>query len=273
MEKRNIKNIDIYELDFLSSRVISMEKNLPEEIKSRYGRVYYKINEKMSDNLLQLDFQDKKVLSVLASSDQMLMLKSLDAKQVDVFDTNRLTLYYYFLRKWSIKYDNKLYPDIYNNNSILRLTRKVRPETELEAKALVFFESHLRAQTEIEKLFYDVEKEQDGDSLLETAKQAKKLVEEDPTFYEFNLFEHIDTDKTYDYIYISNILEWARGDITKLKIAEENLDKLTGLTGTVICTNLVSRDNSSLMIERRIFKNSFERYDFKDQKGYVYTKS
>ncbi len=266
------KNIDPYELDYLASRVLSMEKSLPEELKTSYARIYYKINEKMSDNLLSLDFQDKKVLSVLASSDQMLMIKSLEASHVDVFDTNRLTIYYYYLRKWSIKYDNKLYPNIYDNNYILRLLRKVKPESELEKKALVFFRRHLRDQTELEKLFYDIEREQEGDSLLTTAKQARPLVEEDPTFYNFNLFENIGLSNTYDYIYISNILEWARGDISKLKIAKENLDRLSGSNGTIICSNLVNRDNSSLMIERRIFSSSFERYDFENQRGYVYTK-
>jgi len=45
-------DIDINKLDYLASRVISMEKNLPKEIQGNYGQMYFKVNEKMADNIL-----------------------------------------------------------------------------------------------------------------------------------------------------------------------------------------------------------------------------
>ena len=86
---------DIYFKDYLSSRVIMDGK-----IIAGYDKVYYQINEDINDVLLGEDFTDKDVLSVLASADQYFMFKALDAKKVDSFDFNRLTMYYYFLRKY-----------------------------------------------------------------------------------------------------------------------------------------------------------------------------
>ena len=176
-------DIDINKLDYLASRVISMEKNLPKEIQGNYGQMYFKVNEKMADNILSFDYQDKSVLTVLSSSDQMLMLKSLEASEVDVFDVNRLTIYYYYLRRWSIKYNNELYPNIYNNNHLLRLIKKVKPETELEANAVKFYLRHIKEGTELDKLFYDIDRQTKGDSLITTARQAAPYVEKEPTFY------------------------------------------------------------------------------------------
>ena len=265
-------DIDINKLDYLASRVISMEKNLPKEIQGNYGQMYFKVNEKMADNILSFDYQDKSVLTVLSSSDQMLMLKSLEASEVDVFDVNRLTIYYYYLRRWSIKYNNELYPNIYNNNHLLRLIKKVKPETELEANAVKFYLRHIKEGTELDKLFYDIDRQTKGDSLITTARQASPYVEKEPTFYIFNLFEDVDLDKTYDYIYISNILEWAQENRKKLMVAKENLEKLTNNNGIVICSNLNNRDENAIKKEKRIFNSSFERYDFEDKRGYVYKK-
>ena len=265
-------DIDINKLDYLASRVISMEKNLPKEIQGNYGQMYFKVNEKMADNILSFDYQDKSVLTVLSSSDQMLMLKSLEASEVDVFDVNRLTIYYYYLRRWSIKYNNELYPNIYNNNHLLRLIKKVKPETELEANAVKFYLRHIKEGTELDKLFYDIDRQTKGDALITTARQAAPYVEKEPTFYIFNLFEDVDLDKTYDYIYISNILEWAQENRKKLMVAKENLEKLTNNNGIVICSNLNNRDENAIKKEKRIFNSSFERYDFEDKRGYVYKK-
>ena len=59
-------DIDINKLDYLASRVISMEKNLPKEIQGNYGQMYFKVNEKMADNILSFDYQDKSVLTVIS---------------------------------------------------------------------------------------------------------------------------------------------------------------------------------------------------------------
>ena len=143
---------DIYFKDYLASRVIMDDK-----IIAGYDKVYYQINEDISDVLLGEDFTDKDVLSVLASADQYFMFKALDAKKVDSFDFNRLTMYYYFLRKWSIKYNNDVYPDIfYDDSYVENLLEKVEVSSDLEKKALDFFKRHVSNGSDFSKLFYDV---------------------------------------------------------------------------------------------------------------------
>ena len=50
------------------------------------------------------------MLSVLASSDQVLSCYYCKAKSIDTFDKVLLTLFYYYLRKWVILYQNQFYP-------------------------------------------------------------------------------------------------------------------------------------------------------------------
>ena len=74
-------NKDIFLKDYLASRIIIDGKDV-----NGYGLVYYKNNEKIIDDLLSIDFENKDVLSVLSSSDQLLMFRVLESKKVDTFD-------------------------------------------------------------------------------------------------------------------------------------------------------------------------------------------
>ena len=89
---------DIYTKDYLVSRLISMGKTV-----DGYCKLYYQANENLVD-FLDVDFASKDVFSVLASSDQVLTARYLDAHKVDAFDFNRLTLNYFYLRIWSLQY-------------------------------------------------------------------------------------------------------------------------------------------------------------------------
>lgn len=260
--------IDIYYKDYLASRIIMSGKNV-----LGYDKVYYKINEDMVDEILSLDYSNKDVLTVLGSSDQVLMFRALDAKKVDAFDFNRLTMYYYYLRKWSIKYMNSLYP-ILNNNWINLLLSKIKVTSKNEEKALIFFKEHLKNGSDFNNFFYDIISQPEGASLFTDAKMAEKFVNNDLTFFNLDLFKN-DSDliiDKYDYIYISNILDWARNDDKKIKIAEENLYSYLKDGGFVICSNLVNRNISSFSMERKIFKNNFEFCRFPNSRGYFYKK-
>lgn len=259
---------DIYFKDYLASRIIMSGKNV-----DGYDRVYYRINEDMIDEFLSIDFSDKDVLSVLASSDQVFMFRALDAKKVDTFDFNRLTMYYYFLRKWSIKYMNSLYP-ILNNNWINTLLSKVKVSSENEKKALLFFKKHLKNRSDFNNFFYDIDSQPEGASLFTNAKMANNFVDDDLTFFNLNLFKensYLIFNK-YDYIYISNILDWARNNEEKMKIAKDNLVSYLKSNGLIICSNLVNRDISSFSVERKIFEEEFEFHEFPNSRGYVYKK-
>ena len=86
-----------------------------------YDKVYYSTNEQIESLFSSFDFKDKNVLSVLSSGDQALYFLYNGAKRVDVFDQNKLTKYYYFLRLWCIKYLDELYPPSLNKEYIRKI--------------------------------------------------------------------------------------------------------------------------------------------------------
>ena len=244
--------------DYLVSRLITMNKEV-----NGYGKIYYQANENLVD-YLDVDFADKKVLSVLASSDQVLTARFLDASKVDSFDFNRLTFYYYYLRIWSIKYGNSLYPNIYNNRKLLELLKQVKPSSEEELRALQFFKKHVYDNSYLPNLFYDIDKQPEGKTLYTKPEELLDYIDEPLTFYHLDLFKPFELQDTYDILLISNILEWARGDKTRLQIAKDNISRLLPKNGTVICSNLINR---SLTEEEHIFSDTF---DF-NKKGQTYT--
>ena len=58
-----------------------------------YGKLYINTNEPIRDVLSICDFNNKKVLTVLASSDQLLAISELNPSTIDTFDINILTKY------------------------------------------------------------------------------------------------------------------------------------------------------------------------------------
>lgn len=63
------------------------------------GKIYRNTNEDLSKIITKQDIKGKTILSVLASSDQVLSCYYLGAKSVDTFDSNKLTLLLFFLKK------------------------------------------------------------------------------------------------------------------------------------------------------------------------------
>lgn len=265
-----MKNIDIYERDYLASRAIINGYDLKQY---GYDYVYYKNNEKILDDILSYSYDDKDILSVLSSSDQVLTFRALGAHKVDTFDFNRLTIYYYYLRKWAIKYMKDLYPNIYDNNYIKLLLSKVKASDELEIKALCFFKKHIKENSNLVKLFYNIDLQPEGESAFKDASMVRKFIDDKLVFNNLNLFSKDNNiNNTYDYIFISNILEWARGDINKLKIARDNLSRQLNNNGIILCTKLVNRKNTDINSEKEIFNSDFVYNEAIDNKLYTYTK-
>ena len=249
---------NIYTKDYLVSRLITMNKEVP-----GYSKVYYQANENLVD-YLDTDFYDKDVFSVLASSDQVFTARFLDAKTVDSFDFNRLTLYYYYLRVWSIKYANELYPLVLNGNKWLNhLLHLVKPSSEQEQRALEFFKQHIKDHSNLYNLFYNIEAQPEGKVLYSKPEELKGCIEQPLEFFHLDMFKQIELERTYDILLLSNILDWARNDQSKLRIVKENIDRLLRPNGIVICSNLVNRNLSP---EKEIFSE----YSF-NQTGRTYT--
>ena len=259
---------DIYLKDYLASRVISFNKTLESP---EYGKIFYECNEDLVDTLKEIEFKEKEVLSVLASSDQVFTARYLKAKKVDAFDKNRLTLYYYYLRLWTIKYRNELYPKVLNNSNWLKiLLKEVKPETEMEQRAYHFFQKHIEDKTVLRNLFYDTDMQPIGRTLYQNAKDLKDCLDSKIDFYSFDLFEESKLPKKYDIILISNILEWSRNDQNKLQTAASNLNNLVKKDGIVACSSLIFRKKEQLEKEKEIFSPYFEQE--KKEYSYVYHK-
>jgi hypothetical protein len=201
----------------------------------------------------------------------MLTAHYLDAKQVDTFDKNRLTMYYYYLRKWSIEYRRELYPNILEDNNWLKeLLKDVKPKTEMEQRALLFFRKHVQDKTKIRALFFKDEYQQKGATLFQTAKDLEDCFSEDLRFRNINLFVPLGEMEQYDIVLISNVLDWAKEDKDLLQAAASNLSKLVKKNGVVLCSNLIFRKKSNLDKEEEIFSPYFEREAKEDT--YIYHK-
>lgn len=240
--------------DYLASRLISQNKSI-----DGYGRIYYKANEDLINPCLDVDFQNKDVLAVLSSADHVLTARFLDANNVDAFDINRITIYYFYLRIWTIKYRNTLYPKILNGdkNWLGSLLSQITPTNSAEKNALDFFKKHLKDNTNLINLFYDVDVQPKGQTLYTSPSDLEDCLYPDLNFYQIDLFKKFHLHDTYDIIMISNILEWAHNDASKLTIAAENLGTILRSGGSVLCSSLIHRSLESLAKEKEIFSDLF----------------
>lgn len=108
--KKDILNVSLLIKDY--------KKALPQ-----YDYIYTRTNENLNLLLKDIEVKNKKVLTVLASSDQLFYFLLKNAKEVETFDINVLTKYFFYLRKWNLLYLKEyFYPKgPLNSNYILKL--------------------------------------------------------------------------------------------------------------------------------------------------------
>ena len=256
--------------DYLSARVISDNKEL-----DNYSKMYYQTNENLVDVYLDLDFEDKSVLSVVSSSDQLFTPMLLGAREVDGFDKNRLTKYYYYLRKWVIKYNKEVYPMEMvqgNKDYLIKLLEKVRVSSEEEAKAYKFWRLLYNHDTNLESLFTEDDRNIGKTLFDDNVHYLEQLNLGQLNFSDYNFFEDIDSSKKYDFIMMSNILETSRNSLGKLVVARDNLNRLLNRNGIVICSHLIHQATGMNDLELEVFSEKFEFDDYGLDKGYVYKK-
>ena len=244
------------------------------------GKIYYSSNEKIDMMIKHIDINNKKVLSVLGSGDQAFHLYNNGASIVEVFDMNKLTIYYYYLRRWVIIYMNSYYPD-FNNFSIEYIKNvllKVNPKTSNEANALNYWNLFVSKFTnpDLKKLFHFPIRDELDNNYISNLELLRKKIENDTfLFYNKDFSRNIDIDDKYDLIYISNIPEWIyhmQGGI-HLEILKSNLLKLLNNDGIVLGTNVTLHEPSDSM--RKIFRNDFYLQYIMDSNeaiGYQYRK-
>ena len=256
--------------DYLSARVIADNKQLDD-----YSKMYYKTNENLVDLYLDLDFEDKSVLSVVSSSDQIFTPMLLGAREVDGFDKNRLTKYYYYLRKWVIKYNKEVYPmDMVQGNKdyLIKLLEKVRVSSEEEAEAYKFWRLLHNHDTNIENLFTEDDRNIGKTLFDDNIHYLEELNLGQLNFYDYNFFDDLDGSKKYDIIMMSNILETSRNSLGKLVVARNNLNRLLKSDGIVICSHLIHQATGMNGLELEVFDKDFDYIDYGLKNGYIYVK-
>lgn len=256
------------ERDYLASRGIIRGMDLSE---AGYGKVYFETNENLFDMYQEIDFLDKDVITVLASSDQFFLANYLGARKVDSFDKNILALYYYYLRKWALSINKQNYPyELLDNNYawLDKLLGKVKTRGYNESTALEFWKRHLEDRSRLDALFH--EDENVGLTMFKSFNSLGSVADRENHFLNIDLFGDVDLQDTYDIAMISNIPEWAKNDIHITNL-NNNLYKMLKKGGIVLCSRF-SAFPEDLEKQKRIFEKSFDFHDYGKKVGYCYLK-
>jgi len=220
-----------------------------------YDRVYFDTNEACDEIISKFDFKDKKVLTVLASGDQAFQFYIHGAKSVDLFDINKLTFYYYYLRIWNMRKYHDMYPSWYNldNNYINELLLSVKPESKEELLAYNYwicfinkFDSKMIKRLLIPPYYANIYSESDPELILE------KINNDNFKFYHADISGFFDIPQKYDFIYTSNLSSYLNKN--KLALYRENLYNYLNKGGIVLssCLNGIEKEEKSFM--KKYFK-------------------
>ena len=249
-------------------------------------RIYPNTNEDLNALFKNFTVKDKDVFSVLGSSDQVLSCFYLGAKNVDSFDINKLTIYYYYLRKWLItylgeEYINKEY--FKNGKHLIEFIVGINPISEDENKAKLFWLNYLSRREKIdEELFLVTHNNYKNvfDNDLENLSHKIK----DLKFYNYDFSKKIVLNKKYDVIILSNILECLENP-KELLIARDNIENLLKDDSICVCSHVMETKNNDFHKEEikvitsgNLIEEDFEDY-YEDnitnsmhEVGYVYKK-
>ena len=224
-----------------------------------YDRLYFSSNENLNFLFKQFNIKDKDVLCVLASSDQLFYSYLNGAKNVDSFDINKLTFYYYYLRKWCIEYIDSYYPDEkVSNEFIYNLLKNVKVKSYDEEEAYNYWDTYIKTVygCMTKNLFYmssyiDLNRVRDVSSLKEIIKNREL------SFKNIDISsDDLDIDKKYDVIITSNLSEYFYDNVLKINRYKNNLNNLLKDDGIIISSLIFTNYISS--VEKKIFKDDYD---------------
>ena len=244
----------------------------------QYDRIYNSSNDSYRSIISNFDIKDKKVLSVLGSGDQAFHLYKSGAKIVDVFDINKLTIYYYFLRIWIIKYLGRAYPPYdFDNQYIINLLGHVSPTSQLEQNAYNYWSMYVKT--------YDSECNYklfnhfliSNSVFNQDVSDIREKISVDFNFYNIDISKKVAVDQKYDVIYTSNIAEFIHG-VNSFKVYRDNLDNLLNKDGVILSSRVMRVDASK--DEKKVMSKTFKLDYLPDNMsmfgfiapGYYYTK-
>lgn len=225
---------------------------------NKYNQIYFSSNESLNDMFFHFDFEGLDVLSVLASGDQAFHFFNSGAKSVDLFDANILTLYYYYLRVWTIKYLNQYYPDVSLSKEYFdKIFSMVKPCSEIEKKVLDYWKLFVSdyCPKNISRLF--LMRKFNKNNYIENLDIINSNLDR-INFYNINLCDKNSIKKKYDVIFTSNIHEYVQAGTLRFNNYKMNLFNALNSGGMVIGTNI--RDNLFNLIR----DNMEDLFNFKE---------
>ena len=248
-----------------------------------YGKIYSSANDSMDYIMPLIDLDKKDILTVLGSGDQAFNFYENGSTNIELYDINKLTLYYYYLRVWIIKYNNSFYPEyskVNNLNEYLeQLLSIVKPSETGEEKAYIYWNSLVkRTKKSIENNLFYRDYCYPGNEIYDLS-NLKTVLSNKPVFYNYDLTKKINNKKQYDIVFISNIIEWVFDYRWHVETLVDNLSNLVNKDGKIICTKFSLSGASEL--EKKYFKKKFDYYPLADYysdeigkwtPGYVYQK-
>lgn len=248
--------------------------------KNKFGcaRIYYKSNENLEKLFNCFDVKDKKVLTVLASSDQAFCAYYNGAKSVDTFDINKLAKHYYYLRKWLLTYRGELFPSkgeiTLSNKWIFDLLSLVRCSSKDEELSYSYWYSYvMKISGGLGKKLFILGDEPDRIGITDVQRLLSIIEDKELSFRHQDICEDIITNDKYNTIILSNILEYNKFDRHWLRKCRDNLYNILEDNGEVICTNWIY--DLPFYVQHDVFmeKFDFEPFGFGNcQLGYCYRK-
>lgn len=220
--------------------------------------IYLKSNEYLEGLFKCFSVKDKKVLTVLGSSDQAFCSYYNGANSVDTFDRNRLAKHYYYLRKWLLIYEKKLYPEIEEDTDwikdLLRLVKCNSLDETLSYKYWDTFASQKERFSRV-KLFWR-SSEFDNSGIEDISLLIDIIKDKELTFKCQDICKDIDKSSKYNVVIISNVLDYVSSDRALLIKCRDNLDDILENDGVIIGTRLMLERYPSA-IESEVFNSKF----------------
>ena len=222
----------------------------------KYDHIYAGSNEYLNEFFYHIKVTNKDVLTVCSSGDHALYSINSGARNVDLFDINCLTKYYYVLRLWFIKYF-QIYSliklDLYSY--IKKLLECVCPKNDIEKECYEFWSLFIKLanKNKVYKLFNYGRPNNIIDN-LETISSFSNY--NDFSFYNVDISKNTDSIcKKYDVIFLSNIHEYV--NIINLCMFRDNIYKLLNDDGIAVMSIFMNFPDE----RREILEESFEVMD------------
>lgn len=250
------------------------------------GGINRQSNDSIDEIFKNFDFNNKEVLTVLGSSDQMIASYYYGAKNVDTFDRNIRAIYYYYFRKWLANSTDSSYPNFLNKSNVdlyLKIVKEVYPKSVYEAMAKKYWITALSSNFR-EYDYFEYSSYYKNFEFQKDEEFISKTLNRDINFTTMDMFKNVSLNKKYDIVILSNMLEYLDGDIESLKIVRNNLQALLNDGGHVICSYIANdhldlnniKEKSILTQEELQYEGYYTHYELLNGKtndiGYSYTK-